>query len=143
MKHALVAAAPALEQQLVRAERTAKRERAARLEAERIAEHGLRTLYESKQRLQLLQHITDVANSARTIPEALDAALETICERMKWTVGNVLMVSDDLLRVEACDIWRATNAADVMAFVEASRRMHFGRGDGLPGRVFATGRSEW
>ncbi len=143
MKHALVAAAPSLEQRLARAERTAQRERAARLEAERIAEHGLRTLYESKQRLQLLQHITDLANSARTIPEALDAALETICERMSWTVGNVLMVSDDLTRVEACDIWRATNAADVMAFVEVSRRMRFSRGEGLPGRVFATGRSEW
>ncbi|WP_029623568.1 putative bifunctional diguanylate cyclase/phosphodiesterase [Sphingomonas sp. PAMC 26617] len=143
MKHALVAAAPALEQQLARAERIAQRERAARLEAERIAEHGLRTLYESKQRLQLLQHITELANSARTIPEALDAALEMICERMSWTVGNVLMVSHDLLRVEACDIWRATDAADVMAFVEASRRMPFGRGEGLPGRVFARGRSEW
>jgi len=82
MIHALVAEPPSVETRLARAERTAHRERTARLEAERIAEHGLRTLYDSKQRLQLLQHITGVANRARTIPEALAAALEAICERI-------------------------------------------------------------
>lgn len=143
MKHALVAATSSVEQQLARAERVARRERAARLEAERIAEHGLRTLYESKQRLQLLQHITDLANSARTIPEALDAALETICARMNWTVGNILLACDGGTHVSACDIWRATDANDVMGFVEASRQMRFAKGEGLPGRVLASGRSEW
>jgi diguanylate cyclase (GGDEF)-like protein len=143
MKHALVAAPPSIEHRLARAERTAQRERTARLEAERIAEHGLRTLYDSKQRLQLLQHITDVANRARTIPEALGAALEAICERMNWTIGNVLMVSDDRSCVEGCDIWRASDANGVMVFIEASRRMRFQRGEGLPGRVFETGQSEW
>ncbi|WP_354292071.1 EAL domain-containing protein [Sphingomonas sp. PvP055] len=143
MIHAGVAEPPSLEARLARAERATIRERTARLEAERIAEHGLRTLYESKQRLQLLQHITGVANRARTIAEALGTALEAICERMNWTIGNVLMVSADRTYVEGCDIWRANDASGVMAFVEASRRMRFPIGEGLPGRVFATGRSEW
>ena len=143
MIHALVAEPPSVETRLARAERAAHRERTARLEAERIAEHGLRTLYDSKQRLQLLQHITGVANRARTIPEALAAALEAICERMNWTIGNVLMVSEDRSYVEGCDIWRATDASGVMAFIEASRRARFTTGEGLPGRVLAKGRSEW
>ncbi|WP_242139755.1 GGDEF domain-containing protein [Sphingomonas sp. TREG-RG-20F-R18-01] len=138
-----MAAPPTAEQRLARAERMAQRERKARLEAERIAEHGLRTLYESQQRLQLLQHITDLANRARSIPEALGAALEAICQRMNWTIGNVLMVSDDRTHVEGCDIWRATDATGAMAFVEASRRTRFQRDEGLPGRVFDSARSEW
>jgi hypothetical protein len=44
---------------LARAERRVVRERAARMEAEAIAEQGLRRLYESQQRLLLLQRITD------------------------------------------------------------------------------------
>jgi diguanylate cyclase (GGDEF)-like protein len=143
MIHALVAEPPSVEKRLARAERAAHRERTARLEAERIAEHGLRTLYDSKQRLQLLQHITGVANRARTIPEALATALEAICQRMSWTFGNVLMVSQDRSTVEGCDIWRATDASGVMAFIEASRRIRFKAGEGLPGRVLRSGRPEW
>ena len=144
MKHARVTAdPPSLEHRLARAERMAQRERTARLEAERIAEHGLRTLYESKQRLQLLQHITDLANRARTIPEALASALEAICQRMNWTIGNVLMAAEDRTHVAGCDIWRASDATGAMAFVEASRWIRFMPGEGLPGRVFANARSEW
>lgn len=43
-----------LEVRLARAERRIERERSARIEAEAIAEQGLRRLYESQQRLLLL-----------------------------------------------------------------------------------------
>ena len=45
-----------------RLERLVQREREGRLQAEAIAERGLRELYESQVRLALLQRITDCAN---------------------------------------------------------------------------------
>ncbi|MET0179018.1 MAG: diguanylate cyclase, partial [Novosphingobium sp.] len=129
------------EARLRQAERRASRERAARIEAEAIAEAGLRDLYESQQRLMLLQRITDGANRNSDISTALRLALTEICEHMGWAFGNAYLREGDA--VVACDTWYTADSAGLFDFVEMSRDYRFASGVGLPGRVLVDIRPHW
>ncbi|QNM83679.1 GAF domain-containing protein [Sphingomonas sabuli] len=126
-----------------RLERQLARERAARFEAEAIAEKGLRDLYESRQRLELLQRITEGANAVSRMRVALDFALGEICSQMGWDFANAYLASHDQTRVEACDLWRTPDKSGIEPFIEASRRIAFASGVGVPGIVLATKTAYW
>jgi len=123
-------------------ERQLVRERKARHEAELIAESGLRELYESKRFLALLQRITERANKADALTEALSYALGEICAEMGWDFGNAYLVRS-MQEAVSCDCWHVANPEHLMPFVEASRDISFHRGIGLPGRVIAEPRAHW
>jgi diguanylate cyclase (GGDEF)-like protein len=130
-----------LEARLAQAERRAKRERAARIEAEAIAESGLRDLYESQRRLILLQRITDGANRSGDVPSALRLAVTEVCQHMDWAVGNAYLRADNA--VVGCNTWYASNGEGLSGFVELSRHRRFAAGYGLPGRVLTDVRPHW
>ncbi|NML94077.1 putative bifunctional diguanylate cyclase/phosphodiesterase [Novosphingobium olei] len=126
-----------------RLERQLEQERKARLEAEAIAERGLRELYESQVRLALLQRITDFANQSNSFAEVLDMALKEICLHMGWEFGNGIRVSDNGRVAAACDTWFASEPDRLFPFVEASRAIRVGVGDCLPGRVLRDHHPHW
>lgn len=127
---------------IARLERQIRREREARLAAESIAEQGLRDLYDSKRQLDLLQRITERANSSETVRDAITFALGEICAEMGWDFGNAFL-ADSAGGVKACDCWHAASPDHMMAFVEVSRSIHFAPGEGLPGRVLVAPRAHW
>ena len=143
LRHFKPSASNDLEARLARAERRVARERAARMEAEAIAEHGLRRLYESQQWLLLLQRITDGANRTTNIEKALRVAITETCRHMDWAFGNALLVNEDGSAVSGCDVWYAADPGVMFPFVEASRRAGFEAGVGLPGRILADVRPHW
>ncbi len=132
---------PDLEQRLVQAERRARRERAARIEAESIAEAGLRDLYESQRRLILLQRITDGANRNGDMSSALRLALTEVCQHMGWAFGNAYLRAGEA--VVGCDTWYVADDDGLVSFVELSRYRRFAAGHGLPGRVLIDVRPHW
>lgn len=136
---------PALapEERVARLQAQLERERGARLEAERIAERGLRDLYESQTWLRLQQRITVVANSASDIEEAFRTALGELSEQMGWEVANAYLIDRYSGHARACNVWYSSEPSRAFAFIERSRTMVFGSGEGLPGRVLADGRAHW
>lgn len=126
-----------------RLERRLSRERAARLEAEAIAERGLRDLYDSQRWLILLQRITDGANHAADMRAALDMAVREICGHMGWDFGNAYLVEAEGREAAACGSWFAAQPDMLFRFVEASRNARFLIGEGLPGRVLVDGATHW
>lgn len=143
LKHSVPSVSDDLEVRLARAERRIERERAARMEAEAIAEQGLRRLYESQQRLLLLQRITDGANRTTEIEAALHVAVTEVCRHMDWAFGNALLVSVQDRVVAGCDVWYAADPDAMFPFVEASRHARFESGVGLPGRILVDVRPHW
>lgn len=131
-----------LERLLARAESRAERERVARLEAEAIAEQGLRELFESQKQLLLVQRITNGANQNRGVATALRLAVSEICQYMGWSFGNAYLTTPDGDLV-ACDTWYAADLAPLVEFVEASRTVRFPKGEGIPGRVARDPRPHW
>jgi hypothetical protein len=65
--------------------RRSQRDRRARLQAEAIAEHGLRELYEKKVQTELLGDIAVAANESTCVEDALRFALKRICQTTGWT----------------------------------------------------------
>lgn len=126
---------------LVRARRQVARERAARLEAEAIAEKGLRDLYESQKRLLLLQRVTEGANKTDDIDAALHLALTEVGSDLGWALGHAYLRRNGKLVVTAT--WQAVETSELAEFAAASAEMCFEPGVGLPGRVLADPQPHW
>jgi len=138
-------AAGDLAEQLARAQRRLTRERRARLEAETIAEQGLRQLYERQQELQLLEAIAAAANQMSAINEALQFALTEICRFTGWLLGRayVMETHAESRTLRPVADWHGTENALLHDFFQATGKMSFVSGAGLPGRVLATGALVW
>jgi predicted signal transduction protein with EAL and GGDEF domain len=125
--------------------RRCERERNARLAAEAIAEKGLRDLYEKQQQLQLLEAIAVAANQSRSVEDALQFALTSVCQHTGWPLGHAYLVLpvDGTKRLRSASIWHGAEAEGLQAFFRTSETMDFDPGVGLPGRVLATGAPAW
>jgi|GEM_PF-4131965 len=109
-----------LESRLSRLERKFARERMARLEAEAIAEKGLRDLYGSRQQLALLQRITEAAGLASDVRAAFSFAIEQICVQLSWDFGIAHFVDEGGAWPEADDVWFALEAEASEPFYEVA-----------------------
>ena len=143
MKHFVPDTGQSSEFRVARLERQLLRERSARLEAEAIAERGLRELYEQKQWLLLLQRVTKGANEADDIAEAFALSLREVCIQMGWDFGNAYLIDSGTREAVACDVWYAEEPDRLFAFIDASRQIRFTSGIGLPGRVLRDSRPHW
>ncbi|MEN7536282.1 putative bifunctional diguanylate cyclase/phosphodiesterase [Aurantiacibacter flavus] len=124
-----------------RLERRLERERKARIDAEAVAEAGLRELYISQRRLKLLHKVTVAANSPGGLRQSLHAALEEICTDLDLACGIAYTVTDGGEAARAIDLWFSAEPSRIFDFIELSREAEFAIGEGLPGRVLADGKA--
>ncbi len=122
--------------------RRAERDRKARLEAEAIAEHGLRELYEKKLQIQLLGDIAVAANKSTSVEDVLQFALAKICQTTGWTLGHAYMVRPvaEGKRLFSTGVWYEPETEPTRPFHLASEATAFDPGIGLPGRVLSSGK---
>jgi signal transduction histidine kinase/ActR/RegA family two-component response regulator len=131
-------------EEIRRLQRRLDRERAARLEAEAIAEAGMRRLFEHQQRLELLQAIATAANSMEDPREAFRFAIERICAHSGFTIGHVWTVDEAASppTLASSGIWFPVSPPDTPFWLQTSTLL-LGQGEDLPGRAFAAGRAIW
>lgn len=129
--------------ELTRLHRALRRERAARAEAETIAEKGLRDLYLAQQRADLLHRIATVANQSTTVRDALHFTLVELCEFTQSAFGNVYLATVDGASMVPAGICYAPEPCALASFIDASLNRQFAPGEGLPGRVLADQRAHW
>jgi diguanylate cyclase (GGDEF)-like protein/PAS domain S-box-containing protein len=139
-----------------RVERRLARERRARHEAERIAEESTRNLYETVQELRrsqavlgetagyvaILQRVAVAANEAENLEVAARTALAEICHHTGWPVAH-LYVTDEPGRVSPTTVWHLDDPERTAMFREITEATVLYAGEGLPGRVLASGRPVW
>jgi signal transduction histidine kinase/CheY-like chemotaxis protein len=118
--------------------RRSERDRKARLDAEAIAERGLRELYETKVQIELLGAIAVAANESTCLEDLLQFALTKIGETSGWTLGHAYIANG--ARLISTSIWYGTESEAAKAFFLASEAASFDPGIGLPGRVLASGK---
>jgi signal transduction histidine kinase/ActR/RegA family two-component response regulator len=131
-------------EEIRRLQRRLDRERAARIEAEVIAEAGTRRLFEHQRRLELTQAIATASNSMEDPLEAFRFAVERICAHSGFNIGHVWTVDEDSspASLTSSGIWFTASPPDT-AFAQLTTTLRIGRGEGLPGRVLAAGRAIW
>lgn len=139
------AAAPSPDPDLVeRLEKRAARERAARLEAELVAESQLRRAYESLREAQLVAAVAQLVNESRDPLSALGAAAKVLRRHCGFAVSHVLVPDSDGAFVTA-DIWDADPGAleflDLVIAATVDERFLPPRG--LPGEVAASHVALW
>ena len=129
---------------VARLERRASRERAARLEAELIAESQLRRSYERSREVELFAQIAMLVNDSRDALSALGAAAKVLRRHCDFAVSHVLVPDAGGAFVTA-DIWDADPAS--MEFLDvvmaATVEERFVPPRGLPGEVAASHLALW
>jgi PAS domain S-box-containing protein len=73
--------------------------------------------------------------------EAAPAILQAVCTQLGWDLGE-LWVEDDDDRLRLAGAWHPLALA-AEGFVARARGTRFARGEGVPGRVWASGAPEW
>jgi hypothetical protein len=122
--------------------RRSERDRKARLEAEAIAEHGLRELYEKKVQIELLGAIAVAANESTCVEDVLQFALAKICQTTGWPLGHAYIVKPvtEGKRLFSTGGWYGPENECTRPFHVASEAAVFDPGVGLPGRVLSSGK---
>ncbi|QHL89778.1 EAL domain-containing protein [Sphingomonas changnyeongensis] len=139
--------APARDPDMVirRLEARLARERQARLAAEAIAEKGLRDLYVSRNRLELLYRIVHIANETDDPLTAIGDAVREICLGAGWAFGHALALAgarpEDGLR--STGRWFAQMPDQLFPFLHASQHRVFGPETSLVGRLLGDRRPCW
>ena len=136
-----------MDAEFARLSRRLKRETAARLEAEAIAERGLRDLYQRQQEIALLEAIAVAANEAKTIDSAMYLVISMVCEYSQWPVGHGFYVPEGRNakqgQLESTKIWYCKESERFDEFRQATADIEFNWGVGLPGRVWSTASPAW
>lgn len=89
-------------------------------------------------RLAVQQAATRALADATELPDAFSGILESVCLALDWQVGEAWTVdpTEGILRLSAQ--WHAEDR-DTSEFERVSGQLTFGRGEGLPGRIWANG----
>ena len=94
--------------------------------------------------LQLLDLIGAAASEASTDEEALRSAIQQVCKQVGWQVGHVVWAAEDGSGdAVPSNLWYLAEAGNFEEFQRASMATRFARGEGLPGRVLASGKPFW
>lgn len=95
-----------------------------------------------EQRRALQFSISRSLASAESLHQGAARLLQSICLHLGWSVGCIWIhkTTDDDLRI--LEIWHDPTQ-DMQAFVEVSKSLTFERGVELPGRTWASRRSQW
>jgi signal transduction histidine kinase/AmiR/NasT family two-component response regulator len=129
-------------EETLKLKRRSERDRRARLEAEAIAERGLRELYEKKVQIELLGNIAVAASESTCVEDALRFALAGICQTTGWKLSHAYYVHSvaEGKRLVSTGIWYGSDTECTRAFQNTSEAAEFDPGVELPGRVLSSGK---
>ena len=93
---------------------------------------------------QLLFDVTRMAAETDSFEEALRACLEAIGDLAAWPVGHALILAKGgEPELVSTDVWYEAQAGIAAGLREATARLRFTAGVGLPGIVLASGEPAW
>jgi two-component system NtrC family sensor kinase len=106
--------------------------------------HLERRIQERTALLQLLYDLAVVANTAPTLEEAIQQALDRICVATGWPVGHAYLPATEGSGVWVpTPLWHLDDSGRFAAFQQATQTTRVAPGEGLIGRVGRSGQAEW
>ena len=117
----------------------------ARFNAEtRKLRNATSALDEKTEILELNQVITAAANEAESVDDAIQIALDRVCAHTGWPVGHAYILEDGAAdKLVPTTLWHVNDEQRFAAFQRVSEATNFAHGEGLPGRVLASGKPAW
>ncbi len=94
--------------------------------------------------VQALQQVATAANEAKTLDEAMMICLKTVRKITGWPIGHILEPAKDAANaLVSSGLWDIKDEERFKIFRNISKDIKFSPGEGLPGRVLASGRPDW
>jgi len=94
----------------------------------------------SERRLAARDAVTSALSESSSLADAASRILRAICETLEWHMGALWVVEQGMLR--SIEVWHTPHAG-IPKFEVATHAHTFARGEGLPGRVWATAEAAW
>jgi len=91
---------------------------------------------------RLLQSITIAVSEASDLNAALEVVLRKVCAATGWVYGEVWLPCEADEKLQCGQVFYSREA-DLKEFALSSHDFRFARGEGLPGRVWASRRPVW
>jgi PAS domain S-box-containing protein len=101
------------------------------------------SLYDKNAQLELLRDIATTANQATTVAQAMQFAVDRVCEFTAWPLGHACMPAVGPPHLASFHIWNSTQERRFAAFRSASEAGGFSIAADLPARVFTSARAIW
>jgi len=98
-----------------------------------------RELLEAK----VLERVTQETATAESHEDSLHACIEIICQQTNWPVGHVLLMDETRRQLVSTDTWYLREPTRFSRIREISNGLRFGRGEGLPGRIWQSREPAW
>ncbi len=95
-------------------------------------------LLEQSRQASLVQQVAVAANLSPGVDETLRDTLAAICTYTTWPLAHVYLPHDG--RMASSDLWISPDLDRFQSFIDATMPVTFGRGEGIVGRVFESGR---
>lgn len=91
--------------------------------------------------LNLLNDVMKVTNKTFDVNEAIQYAVNKVCQYTNWDIGHCFLYKRDQL--ESCAIWNEPLNPAYKEFKASTKDMTFAKGEGLPGQTLETGKAYW
>ena len=95
-----------------------------------------------ERRLTVQVVVARIMSESESLEEAAPSLLQAICESLGCDLGQLWRLDRESETLRWLSAWRVSSL-EADEFEEASRNRSFGRGVGLPGRIWASRKSEW
>jgi len=92
--------------------------------------------------IRLLQVVAVAANEAESVEAALQTCLDAVCAHTGWPLGHAWLVDAAGVLVPT-GIWHTADPAAFPRFREATAQTRLAPGEGVAGRVLASGHPDW
>lgn len=96
----------------------------------------------AERRLAAQYTVARILATESTLDEAIQQILRSVCETLVWDLGQFWRIDASGALLQLVSSWHASGAA-LASFAESCRSITFGRGVGLPGHVWSSGRAHW
>jgi len=78
---------------------------------------------------------------SKSLENGASDILRTVCEQMQWEFGTLWMLDDNRSSIRSAAIFQSCRRTE--AFARDIQAKGFAPGEGIPGKVWSTGRPEW
>ncbi len=96
----------------------------------------------AEQRVAAQYAVTRVLSEATTMEEAAPKIIQAIGESLEWDLGLFWKVENETGALRCVDQWKASSLQAEPFILDSLQRV-FSRGEDVPGRIWASGKSVW